>query len=107
MIDDLLSLTINIASDNDITKLLIQLMLSIVEETNDKDISFPDTILELLIDLLGEDIVNKLKPKIIINKDLIMNVISENNWINDEEEAYNFVLEHLKLLKNIDLSKNS
>lgn len=107
MIENLLSLTIDIASDNDITKLLIQLMLSIVKEVDDDNISFPDTILELLIDLLGEDVVNKIKPKIIINKDLIMNAISENNWIDDEEEAYNFILEHLNLLKNIDLSKNS
>ena len=102
----LLKLTSEIATNEDITRLLSNLLLLIVKQPDDDEISFPDTVIELLIDMLGYDTLIKLKDKIIIDNDLINEIINDNDWIENYDDAFDFLLSHLKMIKELDQSKN-
>ena len=88
-----------------ITSLLCHLLLGIVEETCIQDdefdeFNFPDSIVDFIIELLGPKLINRIQGKVRINDRIVSEVINKKEWISNQQEAFDFVLYHLKAIKS-------
>lgn len=96
-----------IIDSEQITSLLCHLLLGVVEETCIQDnefneFNFPDSIIEFVIELLGPELIGRIQNKIEINDRIMSEVINEKEWISDQQEAFDFVLYHLKAIKSFE-----
>jgi hypothetical protein len=110
-IDNLL--TSNILSPEDITKIFCYFLLSIVEDTSDgiseeyPRISFPDSLVDLIKDYLGDRCIIYLKHNLVLEDRILSEVINNIGWINDKllDEAYDFLKYHIEEVRKQNVRK--
>jgi hypothetical protein len=104
-IDELLSS--NALDSAGVTKMFCYFLLSIIEDTSESEISFPDSLMEFIQDYLGEDTIRYLKLNLSDSDTILSEVINSTEWIHDDfiEDAYDFLKFHIKEVRNKHVRK--